>query len=389
MIAVVGGMIATFPVGGVFYDYVQYAVGLERLGFDVWYLEDTTVYLYDLEARDYDYDLRWERGADHLERVLSSVSPNLGKRWHLRGLDDRTLGVGREEMVEILADADIFLNVSGICVLRDEYLVSPRKVFVDTDPGWNHFMRFPKADRERPAWDHGFRAHDHHFTYATRLGAPDCPLPDFGLRWHPTRPPVVPDLWETGVPPGPSWTTVLSWDNAPLPMVHEGVTYGTKEREFVHVEELPGRVEVPLEIAAGGTDPPVDRWRELGWSVVDSLDVSRTPQAYREYVTGSRGELSVAKNVYAATRCGWFSCRSICYMAAGRPVVLQDTGFSEWLPTGEGVLAFEDADGAAAALERVEQDYETHAAAARRIAREHFDAELVLGEMLDRLEVDR
>jgi hypothetical protein len=151
----------------------------------------------------------------------------------------------------------------------------------------------------------------------------------------------------------------MTWDNFRRPIEHGVVTYGTKEREFGRVEELPRRVRAGLEVAVGG-DPPADRWRSLGWSVIDSHGVSQSADDYRHYVQRSRGEFSVTKNVYAATRCGWFSCRTVCYLAAGRPVVVQDTGFSEIRPTGRGLFAFSDAESAAGAIEAVEADYPAH-----------------------------
>lgn len=387
MKAVVTGLIGAFPVGGVFYDYVQYALGLEDLGFDVWYLEDTTMPSLELDTGDWDHGLDWSGPVDHLQRSLASVSPTLGQRWHFRGVDERCFGVPADEMAAIVADADLFLNVSGAAVLRDEYLPSRAKVYLDSDPGWNHFMRWPKG-RPNPV-DHGLFAHDRFATYAERLGAPDCPLPDLGLTWHPTRPPVVERLWADGeVAAGDRWTTVLSWDNSPHPISHDGVEYGTKEREFARIEHLPREAPVTLEVAAGGAHPPVARWRELGWSVVDAIDVSRTPQAYRDYLVGSRGEFSIAKHVYVATRCGWFSCRSTCYLAAGRPVVVQDTGFSQLLPTGEGVVAFDDPGGALAGLARVEADHGAHAEAARQFAHDHFEATRVLADLCDRLAIN-
>jgi hypothetical protein len=155
--------------------------------------------------------------------------------------------------------------------------------------------------------------------------------------------------------------------------------------EFKRVEDLPSRTLASLEVAAGGTRPPCERWRSLGWSVVDSTAVSETAETYRDYILGSRGEFSVAKNVYVATRSGWFSCRSVCYLAAGRPVVVQDTGFSELLPTGLGLLAFSTPEEAVSGIASVEADYPAHQTAARALACTHFDADLVLSEMLDRI----
>jgi len=383
VIAVVSGMIATYPVGGVVWDYGQYALGLERLGFDVYYLEDTGWETYDPAVGAYGADPSY--AANYLPGALAVLSPRLGDRWHFRALDGTSFGLDSREIPALMASADLFLNVSGGTLLRDGYLACRRKVLVDTDPGWNHFVNYPRWDAGGGwAGARSYREHDAFFTYAELLGRPGCALPALGIDWQPTRPPVVLDAWEPA-PPGESWTTVMTWDNFRKPIEHGGTVYGTKEVEFVRVEELPSRVDVALEVAVGGSDPPVDRWRSLGWSVRDSASVSRLPDEYRAYVQGSRGELSVAKNVYVATRSGWFSCRSVCYLAASRPVVVQDTGFSEILPVGDGLLAFSTLDEAVRALQAVESDYERHAEAARAVAAAHFDAEVVLGALLDRI----
>src|SRR5262249_32853380 len=202
-------------------------------------------------------------------------------------------------------------------------------------------------------------------TYAERIGRPGCALPSLGIDWVPTRPPVVADCWRPE-PPGEMWTTVMTWKNFQETIQHAGTTYGTKEMEFGRVEELPARTRAKLEVAVGG-EPPRERWRSLGWSGVDSQAVSVALGDCRSDMQRSRGELSVAKNVYAATRCGWFSCRSVCYLAARRPVVVQDTGFSELIPTGRGLFAFSDMEGALHGLEAVEQDYASHQEAAREV----------------------
>lgn len=176
----------------------------------------------------------------------------------------------------------------------------------------------------------------------------------------------------------------MSWANYTQP-IHddEGNEYGSKDREFPLIEHLPQRVSVPLEVAVGGVHPPVDHWRALGWNVVDSTSVSRTVDDYRRYVQRSRGELSVAKNVYVATASGWFSCRSACYLAASRPVILQDTGFSAHLPVEKGLLSFRTVHEAGRAIAAVEADYEGHAEAARTLAKDHLAAERVLSDLLD------
>jgi hypothetical protein len=382
MRAIVTGMIATYPVGGVVWDYGQYAIGLERLGFEVYYLEDTGWMTYDPGLRQYVEDASY--GVKYLQRALAELSPTLANRWHFRAMDGETHGMSAEHFAGIAAESDLLINVSGGTLLRSEYMACPRKILIDTDPGWNHFRNYPRLDND-PSWGggHGYRAHDFFFTYAERIGQPDCVLPSLGLAWQPTRPPVVLDMWRAKLP-GDVWTTVMTWKNFAEAIEYDGVRYGTKEIEFEKVKTLPERTTVKLELASGG-DPPIDELQRLGWSVVDSHSVSETPQIYRDYIGRSRGEFSVAKNVYVATRSGWFSCRSTCYLAASRPVVVQDTGFSEIIPCGEGVLAFNNLEEAVEAIRRVESDYTRHQAAARRIAEQYFASDVVLGDMLSRI----
>jgi hypothetical protein len=380
--AVVTGMIATYPVGGVLWDYGQYALGLERLGFDVWYLEDTGWESYDPRRGCFSGDYAY--GVAFLAKSLGDLSPSLSRRWHVRAMDEKTYGVSQAELADVMRRANLFLNVSGGTLLRDEYLACPTRVLVDTDPGWNHFVNFPRWDAQ-PSWHdtHGYRSHNHFFTYAERLGYDDCALPTLGIRWEPTRPPVVLDCWHREAP-GTQWTTVMTWDNFRRPITDGPRTYGTKEREFSAIETIPSRCQAPFEVAVGGAAPPIDRWRSIGWSVQSAEAVTTTGDDYRRYVQRSRGEFSVAKNVYVATRSGWFSCRSVCYLASGRPAVLQDTGFSDVIPTGDGLLVFSDLPSAVAALDAVECNYEHHARAARALAEEHFASGRVLGSLLER-----
>lgn len=386
MRAVTTGMIATYPVGGVAWDYGQYALGLERLGFEVYYLEDTGLPSHTLNPATGEYEEDPSYGIRFLRDSLAGLSPSLKERWHFRAYDDRTYGLNAGDIAEICAGADVLLNVSGGCLLRDEYRRCPRKVFIDTDPGLNHFLIFPRWD----AWPEGkkklgFRSHDHFFTFAGRIGQPDCPLPDFGLDWHPTVHPVVSDCWGSrDAPSGDRWTTVMMWKNYEKPIEHDGASYGSKEVEFAHVEEMPSRARTLFEIAVSG-EAPRERLKSLGWSVAEGSAASGTANDYRSYIEGSRGEFSVAKNVYVATRSGWFSGRSACYLAARRPVVLQETGFSDTIATGDGLLSFSNLDEAVRAVDAVERDYDHHSEAARELACARLDSSVVLGEILGRI----
>jgi hypothetical protein len=381
MKAVVTGMIGTFPLGGVAWDYCQYAVGLERLGFEVYYLEDSGDETYVYVPSTDTFEINPDYGAAFLQQSLAGFSETLANRWHFRSSEHHTYGMSVEDFADVAADADVLINVSGASLLRDAYRRCRRKVFIDTDPGWNHFRTFPRWDAKPVAERSlGYRSHDYFFTFAERFHQPDCPLPDFGLKWHPTRHPVLPDRWAP-LGTGERYTTLMSWNTYREPVEGAGTTYGSKEAEFGKIERLPGRVDSRLEVAVNG-DVPKERWQKLGWSVVRGATVSRTVQTYHDYVAASRGELSVAKNIYVATNSGWFSGRSACYLAAGRPVILQDTGFSDLLPVGEGLLTFSNVEEAAAALDRVESDYASHARRARELAESYLDSALVLGELL-------
>ncbi|HWE13455.1 MAG TPA: hypothetical protein VG365_08090 [Solirubrobacteraceae bacterium] len=382
MHAVVCGLMASFPLGGVAWDYGQYVLGLRRLGFDITYLEDTGWMAYDPRSGEDGESFAY--GAQFVEQTLRELDPALAGCFHILEMDGTAHGLSRDEFADVIASTDMFLNVSGAALLRDEYLPARRKVLVDTDPGWNHFHRFPqqqqlRASRGQPALD----AHDHFLTYAERFDAPDCPLPSMGMEWQPTRPPVVLDRWASNGP-GESWTTVMMWEPYMKPIEWNGVAYGTKDVSFARIEGLPETSPVPLQIAVGGAAPR-ERWRGHGWNVLDATAISTSPRAYRDYVAGSRGEFSVAKDVYVATRSGWFSCRTVCYLASGRPAVVEDTGFGELIGAHEGLLPWSDVAGARAALAAAEADYEAHAQGARALAAQRFDSDLVLGELLERV----
>ena len=376
-------MIVTYPVGGVVWDYAQYALGLERLGFDVYYLEDTGSPTYDPHSRAYSEDSTY--GVQFLQKSLEDLSPTLAKRWHFRSSDGTTHGISSDQLKQVVESADFFLNISGVTLLRDSYMANPCKILIDSDPGWNHFVNYPKWD-SNPGWQgtHGYRSHNHFFTYAERMGYPDCLLPDLGIEWRPTRPLVVHSCWKP-LGAGHAWTTVMTWNNFQKPVTYQGQVFDTKELEFPKFETLPQRTsEIKFEMAVGGSSPPVDHWRSLGWNVIDSHSVSETLDMYRDYIQKSRGEFSVAKNLYVATRSGWFSCRSVCYLAAGRPVVLQDTGFSDIIPCGEGLFACSSVEEAEAAIATIERDYPKHQQAAFRLAERYFDAEIVLCDLLQK-----
>jgi hypothetical protein len=225
------------------------------------------------------------------------------------------------------------------------------------------------------------RAHDVFFSLGEHLGAPDCAIPTGGVRWRATRQPILLDRWAAGPATGSAFTTVMSWRIDPPAPIVDGRVYGGKDVEFERFLGLPAHTAERLEVAIAGAAPR-ERIAAAGWHVVDARAISGTMAAYRDYIVGSRGELSIAKNAYVASRSGWFSTRSAAYLAAGRPVVLQDTGFSAHLPTGPGLHGFSTIPEAVAALEAVRRDYGAASRHARDVAVECFAAERVCERLL-------
>jgi hypothetical protein len=228
-----------------------------------------------------------------------------------------------------------------------------------------------------------------HFSYGANIGKPGCTIPTMGIDWLAAVPPVVMELWAGApqaedVPADGPFTTVGNW-GAYGGVTWNGEHYGQKDEEFLRLIDLPRNTSRRLELALSGAEPDVrERLRSHGWSVRDAgEEVSTDVETYRAYIIRSRGELSVAKNAYVKTRSGWFSDRSACYLAAGRPAILQDTGFTDWLVTsGRGILPFSTAGEAADCLARVDAAYVNHSSAARDVARRVFSHEVVLPRLL-------
>ncbi len=383
---VVTGLACLHPLGGVAWDYLQYVIGLHRLGHDVYYYEDTWSWPYDpvlqSQVDSGDYSARF------LDAFFRRYCPELNDRWCYIHVHEKVYGMERAAIDRILRSADLFVNVSGANVLPDVLGPSCIKVFLDTDPGYNQIVmteRFSWSENVT-RWCENVARHDLHFTYAENMHGKDCTIPDAGIQWLTTRMPVVLDLWrdiaEHCPPDGAAWTTVMTWNAFKGPLVYKGVEYGSKGAEFEKVMSLPRRVGFPLKVALGGRGAPLKRLSKAGWVVEDGPRVTLTAEDYRDYIRMSRGEVSTAKHVYVATRSGWFSCRSACYLAAGRPVVVQDTGFTSVLPSGDGLLAFDTLDDLVRGLTAVEADYRRHRQAAVDVAREHFDADKVLGRFV-------
>jgi hypothetical protein len=252
-----------------------------------------------------------------------------------------------------------------------------RRIYLDMDPGYSQIWQ------EQYGFDMNLSDHDVYVTVGLNLGKPDCPLPTCGIDWQSTLPPVVITEWSTVQPPGKGYSTVADWRGF-SPVEWGGIWYNQKADEFKRIIDLPHRLAVPLELCLFIHPNETDRieLERHGWQLVSPRVHAATPDTYRDYIFASRGEFTAVKHGYAAGRTGWFSDRSACYLAAGRPVIMQDTGIGAHVPTGTGVLTFTDIDSAAEAINYVESDYSRHAAAAAAFAREFLDSDLVLSRLL-------
>jgi hypothetical protein len=360
--------------------HMQLAVGLHRLGHDVSYVEITSTWPYDptRQARVCDSDY----AVAYLARVAAGFG--LGDNWAYRRsyVDNAWFGPRRAVAEDLLAHADAVLNVTGATYLAKEELKIGRPVYFGTDPV-RHEIEFAKGAGDTRTF---IEEHSDCVTYGENIGQPDCPIPPLPRLRSKTRQPVLLDLWQSGPPTHDVFTTVCNWKQAGHDIAYQGeVYYWSKHHEFLKFMDLPQRISQPIELAMPLNTLPADEQCLLAanhWRLTNAHAFTTDPWAYRAYVRASRGEFTVAKDQNVRLRSGWFSERSACYLAAGRPVITQDTGFGTVLPTGEGLFAFNSMADIVTAFEAIQADYGRHSRAARRIAEEYFKAETVLAKVI-------
>jgi hypothetical protein len=363
---VVAAALAQWPgAGGHTWFALQYLLGFRALGWEV-----TLVDRLDAEMP--------RGGLDYLARTMDRFG--LDGQWSVLLPHGESAGLSRAEVGCRLASSDLLLNVMGYLDDEDLLAAPPLRVFLDVDPGFGQMWRqLGLADP--------FAGHDRFVTVGLDVGSAGCGVPDCGLDWIPTLPPVALDHWPVAAG-GTSFTSVATWRGPYGPVEYEGRAYGLRAHEFRRFLSLPERVPAEFELAlaidpADGADR--ERLEGAGWKLLDPGAVAADPDAYHRFIQGSGAELTVAKGMYVKTESGWFSDRSACYLASGKPVIAQETGFGAHLPTGEGLLSFSSVEEAVAAVDDVRGDFPRHRGAAREIAEEHFGAERVLGRLVDEL----
>jgi hypothetical protein len=375
---VVLGYLVRGPIGGMAWaSNLNYLAGLAALGHDVYLLEDSADEpwaCWDPELGMIDAEPRY--GLEYASRALATIGAE--DRWAYydapRGcwhgpLADRMLGICRT--------ADLLLDVGGISGSRAWTREIPKRALVDCDPVFKQV-----AHLTNPGHADVRQRYTNFFTLARNFGSHRCTVPDDGLPWKPTLLPTFLPAW----PVSPTanhgaLTTIMQWESYRA-VEHRGTRYALKRESFEPYLRLPEFVNQRLELVIGG-GAPHELLSANGWVLCDPLVVSATPESYREYIQRSKGEFTVAKHGYVISHSGWFSERSAAYLASGRPVITEETGFSDWLPSGQGVVSFSTLEEAVAAIEEVDAHYARHCGAARELAEAFFDSRVVLGDLLE------
>ena len=381
---VVMGFMGSCPIAGVIWQHIHYVVGLQRLGHDVYYIEDSARLPYNPETFEVNNEF------DYAGRLLNRLSVEFGfrNRWafcarYLQG--QPTAGLSLKKIRQLYRDADAILNICGAQEFNDDLLTSNRILYIESDPGVEQI----KVDKGVKSTADYLWRHHALFTFGENVGTKNFPVPIYGFEWLPTRQPIVIDLWKTShaQPRAAVFTSVANWSTSGLKdITWRGDKYlWSKSREFIRFVAAPKKSGETFELATNIEDRRT-RWKfeRNDWRLISPLQLSVDYWLYRDYICGSKGEFTVAKDQYVRLNTGWFSDRSACYLAAGRPVIIQETGFTKHYGGKAGLLSFRSLDEIVDAVKTINADYAKHSRAARALARDVFDAKKVLKSLLDR-----
>lgn len=289
-------------------------------------------------------------------------------------------GQSTQSVISFSSSADLLINLSGITSLREIVENIPIRIFLDTDPLFTQIRHLQDEGALAVA-----NQHTHHFSFAENIAHRSCTIPNDGFQWQITRQPIVLEEWKVQ-PNNPSgaYTTVMQWDSYKS-QEFDGLIYGMKSKSFSLIEDLPSIVKNQFKIAVGSESTPKNQLIKQGWQLLDPLEITKTPLTYQEFISNSKAEFTIAKHGYVLSKSGWFSERSAAYLASGRPVITQETGFSAVIPTGKGLFSFSEKSEAIYAIKEIDANYNFHCRAARKIAEEYFNHNMVLQSMLSRL----
>ena len=378
------GFMGSMPIAGVIWQHVHYVVGLQRLGHDVYYIEDSARLPYNPETFEVNNEF------DYAAKVLNRLAGEFDfkNRWAFcaRYLKrNPTAGLPLKKIRQLYRDADAILNICGTQEFNDDLLKSDRIIYVESDPGVEQ-IKIDKGVRSTVDY---LSRHHALFTFGENVGTKKFPVPPHGLKWHATRQPIVTHLWKTNQAPKRAavFTSIANWSTSGLKdITWRGRKYlWSKSREFLRFVAAPRRSGETFELATNIQDRKTrEKFESNGWRFTSPLQMSVDYWLYRDYIQQSKGEFTVAKDQYVQLNTGWFSDRSACYLAAGRPVIMQETGFTKNYGADAGLLAFRSLGEIAEAVKIINADYSKHSGAARQIAREIFEAEKVVKSLLDR-----
>lgn len=374
---IVSGMIAADPhQGGAMWPALQYVLGLRELGHRVTFVEP----IKPESIQPCGAELEDSTNAEYLRKIASQFGLQDSAALLLMN-SQTTVGLSYERLVETARQADLLINISGM--LTDENLLSriPARAYLDIDPAFVQLWHTQGINMR-------FKGHTHFVTIGQAIGESDCPVPTCGINWIRTLQPMVLSHWplaETITWDG--LTTIANWRGYGS-VEHEGVHYGQKAHSLRKFFDLPSRTQekfYPAICIHPGEVADIAELDRFGWQRLDPSLVAGTPRAFQEFIQGSKAEFGIAKSGYVLSRCGWFSDRSLCYLASGRPVIAQDTGLQPYVPFGAGLFAFQSAEDVLAAIDTINSDYQKHRLAARDLAEEYFDSNKVLPLLLSRL----
>jgi hypothetical protein len=379
---VVMGFMGSMPIAGVIWQHIHYIVGLQQLGHDVYYIEDSARLPYNPETCQVNNDF------GYAARILGRLARefNFKNRWafcarYLKG--NPTAGLVLRKIRQLYRDADAILNICGAQEFNDDLLQSDRLIYIESDPGVEQI----KIDKQTRSTIDYLRRHCALFTFGENVGTKKFPVPTHGFKWLPTRQPIVLDFWKTKRPPARAavFTSIANWSTSGLKdIAWRGETYlWSKSREFLRFVAAPRKAGELFELATSIKDRQTrQKFERNDWVLRSPVDLSINYRLYRDYIHRSKGEFTVAKDQYVRLNTAWFSDRSACYLAAGRPVITQETGFTKLYGGDAGLFAFSSLGEIVDAVGLINGNYLKHSGAARQIAREIFDAKRVLGSLL-------
>ncbi len=389
---VVGGYIGLYPTGGATWDYIQYPLGLKMLGHDVYYIEDTGQYPVFQKGKD-----AWDDATSCVAYLKEAMDFfGLKDKWAYRdAASGKTFGMSEGQILEICKSADIFINISCSTFPREEFMKIPKRVLIDSDPMFTQVQYALELEGglEASVWStiKMLQEHNYIFTFGENIGATDCRIPLFEFKWNTTRQPICIEKWQSDRSSyGTAFTSIMNWSGRKK-LEYANETWGQKDVEFERFKEIPKLSHESLFEVIMNRNLKIESsfdevgLRKLGWKILDPSTTIPSPSDYQNFIWNSFGELNVAKETYVKANTGWFSCRSACYLAAGKPVIAQDTRWSKYIPSGEGLFAFDDIDNVMEAIEQVKSDYKRHSSFAKEIASQYFDSNVVLQQLLNKI----